>query len=215
MSIAKTRHEYIHAGLSKKDLDEDPIRQFRCWFDQAMQANPYDWIEANAMTLATATPDGRPSARIVLLKEFGEEGFVFFTNYHSRKGNELAANPRAAAVFWWPALARQVRIEGSVEKAPAPQSESYYHSRPRGSQLGALVSDQSRRLSNRQELEKKLKQLEATYADTEIPLPENWGGYVLRPTTLEFWQGRSNRLHDRLLYYRDSDGGWKIERLAP
>jgi pyridoxamine 5'-phosphate oxidase len=212
-SIADLRQNYTLAGLSETDVAADPIQQFQVWFQQALDAN---LIEPNAMTLATATPDGKPTARIVLLKGISERGFVFYTNYESQKGQQLIANPYAALVFLWDKLERQVRIEGKVEQLQLEESEAYFHSRPRASQLGAWVSDQSRVIGDRDILEQKLTDLKAQYTeDTTIPLPPHWGGFRVIPNRIEFWQGRPSRLHDRLVYDLQTDGGWKIERLAP
>jgi pyridoxamine 5'-phosphate oxidase len=200
------------AALSEADLDPNPFRQFQAWLDQAAAAGPR---EPNAMTLATATPDGRPSARMVLLRGLDERGFVFFTNYDSRKGEELAANPRAALVFYWGELDRQVRIEGTVEKTSEEESDAYFRGRPEGSRLGAWASRQSRILAGRHVLEAEMRELEACFPDGNIPRPPHWGGYRVRPESIEFWQGQPNRLHDRLRYVRRGDGGWHIERLSP
>jgi len=199
-------------GIKKADLAPDPIVQFKRWYEEALGSgleNP------DAMTLATASADGRPSARIVLLKTVDEGGFVFFTNYKSRKARELAENPWASLVFLWDPLGRQVRIEGPVEKTTAAESDDYHHSRPRGSQLGALVSRQSEVITNRNALDARLEKLTGRYEAKEIPRPDFWGGYRLRPTTIEFWQHRDNRLHDRLRYGRRETGEWVLERLAP
>jgi pyridoxamine 5'-phosphate oxidase len=206
------RKEYMARGLSETEADADPIRQFGTWFDEAVAAN---LLEPNAMALATATPDGRPSVRMVLLKGFDETGFIFYANYESRKGRELAANPRAALDLFWVELERQVRIEGRVEQVSAEQSDAYFHSRPRGSQLGAAASRQSEPLPSREPLERRAADLEAQFAEREIPRPDYWGGYRVVPEVVEFWQGRANRLHDRLRYSRQPDGGWSIERLSP
>jgi pyridoxamine 5'-phosphate oxidase len=213
LSIADLRQNYTLAGLSETDVTAHPIQQFQVWFQQALEAN---LIEPNAMTLATATPDGKPTARIVLLKGFSEEGFIFYTNYESQKGQQLIANPYAALVFLWDKLERQVRIEGKVEQLQPKESEAYFHSRPRASQLGAWVSDQSRVIRDREILEQKLTALKTQYTeDTTIPLPPHWGGFRVVPNRIEFWQGRPNRLHDRLVYDLQTDGGWQIQRLAP
>jgi pyridoxamine 5'-phosphate oxidase len=209
--LSRLRKEYARAGLRESDADRDPIEQFRRWFDEALAA---DLHEPNAMTLATSTPDGRPSARIVLLKGFDERGFVFYTNYEGRKGEELAANPRAALVLYWGELERQVRIEGGVSRVPGEESDAYFEGRPRGSQLGAWASEQSRPARDRGVLEERLRELEAEYGDREVPRPPFWGGYRVEPEVIEFWQGRENRLHDRLRYRR-SDEDWKVERLQP
>jgi pyridoxamine 5'-phosphate oxidase len=208
---ARLRKEYTRAGLTESDADTDPIAQFRRWFGEALAA---DLHEPNAMILATATPDGRPSARVVLLKGFDERGFVFYTNYEGRKGAELEANPYCALVFYWATLERQVRVEGHARRVPEKESDEYFRSRPRGSQLGARVSEQSRPVGGREELEAKLRWLEAEYEGREVPRPQFWGGYRVEPDSIEFWQGRENRLHDRLVY-RLSDGEWGRERLRP
>lgn len=206
------RKEYMRQGLSDADLDPDPIRQFAQWMRQAIQAN---LIEPNAMTLATSTPDGQPSARMVLLKGYDARGFVFYTNYESRKGRELATNPRAALVLFWVELERQVRIEGHIERVSAEESDQYFASRPAGSRLGAIVSAQSQVIPSRDVLERRLHELEAEYEDKDIPRPAHWGGFRVVPTIIEFWQGRPNRLHDRLRYRRDPSNAWIVERLSP
>jgi pyridoxamine 5'-phosphate oxidase len=210
-SIADLRLNYTRAQLTEADVNPDPMRQFQLWFEQALAA---EILEPNAMTLATATKDGTPSARIVLLKGVSDRGFVFFTNYESRKGQELAENPQAALVFLWKALERQVRIEGTVEKVSDAETVAYFHSRPRESQLGAWVSNQSQVIANREVLEQRLAELSQQYQDQEIPRPPHWGGYCVIPRTIEFWQGRPSRLHDRLRYRLDNYH-WIIERLAP
>jgi pyridoxamine 5'-phosphate oxidase len=210
--LAAMRKQYTLESLTETDVHADPIEQFRAWFGEALSAQ---LPEPNAMTLATATPEGLPSARIVLLKGFDQDGFVFFTNYESRKGQELAANPQAALLFCWLELERQVRIEGRVEKIAPEESEAYFQSRPRESQVGAWASPQSQVVADRAELEARLRTVEASHADAErLPLPTFWGGYRLRPEMLEFWQGRPSRLHDRVRYAQRFQG-WKIERLAP
>lgn len=210
-SLQNLRQEYRSAELSEQDIDQNPIEQFKTWFQQALDAQLY---EPNVMTLATATSDGVPSARIVLLKGFDENGFVFYTNYDSHKGRELAENPRAALVFFWADLERQVRIEGTVSKVDPSVSTAYFHSRPHGSQIGAMVSPQSQVVKSRAELENHIVILKEKYAEQEIPRPDHWGGYVVKPTTIEFWQGRPSRLHDRIRY-KFVDGNWIIDRLAP
>lgn len=211
MTLADLRKDYSLAGLNEKDLARDPFRQFEKWFQEAEAAK---LIEPNAMTLCTTTRDGRPSGRTVLLKGVDGRGFVFYSNYESRKGRELHENPNAALVFPWLAIERQVIVEGTVTKVPREESEAYFHSRPRASQLAAWVSQQSAVISGRSVLEDSMKMLEEKYAGREVPLPPHWGGWRMAPATVEFWQGRRSRLHDRLRYRRDTDG-WLIERLAP
>lgn len=198
-------------GLDESRLDPDPFRQFRLWLDQAVAA-PIK--EPLAMALATATPDGKPSARMVLLRGFDERGFVFFSNYDSRKGLELNANPQAAVVLFWDVLDRQVRIEGRVERATEAESDEYFRSRPPGSRLGAWASRQSQIIASRNVLEAQMAEFERRFPD-EIPRPPNWGGYRLVAESIEFWQGRPNRLHDRLRFVRGDDCSWRIERLSP
>lgn len=211
MTLADLRKDYSLAGLTEKDLARDPFRQFEKWFQEAEAAKI---AEPNAMTLATAGRDGRPSARTVLLKGLDGRGFVFFSNYESRKGRELEANAHATLLFPWVALERQVIVEGTVTKVAREESEAYFHSRPRASQLAAWVSQQSSIIPGRAVLEDAMKALEKKYAGQDVPLPANWGGWRLSPETVEFWQGRRSRLHDRLRYRREKDG-WTIERLAP
>ncbi|AFY67766.1 pyridoxamine 5'-phosphate oxidase [Geitlerinema sp. PCC 7407] len=211
-AIADLRREYTRQGLLKQDVDSDPFRQFHRWFEQALAA---ELPEPNAMTIASATPDGRPSARMVLLKNLDDQGFVFYTNYESHKGQELLANPWASLVFWWAELERQVRVEGRVEQVSAAESDAYFHSRPRSSQLGAWASNQSRIVDDRADLEQRLAELEAQYGeDQPIPRPPHWGGFRVVPEVIEFWQGRPNRLHDRIVY-RHKAGAWTLARLAP
>ncbi|MBD2167350.1 pyridoxamine 5'-phosphate oxidase [Calothrix membranacea FACHB-236] len=211
-TIADLRKDYTLQDLSETEVNPNPFIQFKQWFDQALAAQ---LPEPNAMTLATAMPDGKPSARMVLLKNFDERGFVFFTNYNSRKGQELAENPQAALVFWWAELERQVRITGQVEKVSEAESDQYFYSRPENSRLGAWASNQSEVIESREVLEQSLQELQDKYENQEIPRPLNWGGLRIVPTEIEFWQGRPSRLHDRLLYTRLDNGDWKIERLSP
>ena len=198
--------------LDEKQVERDPIKQFQLWFDEAIAAKlPLP----EAMTLATATPEGRPSARMVLLKQVDEHGFVFFTNYHSAKAVELESNPYAALVFYWSRLDRQVRVEGRVERTPAEESQEYFQTRPRESQIGAWASPQSSVIAGRGVLEQRARELEDYYRDREIECPGHWGGYRLRPDKIEFWKSRIGRLHDRILYELTSGGEWSIKRLAP
>lgn len=211
-SLSDLRREYNRRGLMEHEADPDPLRQFQVWFDEALQAGV---LEPNAMSLATVDDSGQPWSRVVLLKALDQGRFTFFTNYQSRKGLHLARNPRAALNFLWLELERQICITGQVEKLSEEESQAYFASRPRGSQLGALASDQSRPVVTREDLEAKLRQLEKLHRDGPVPKPETWGGYALAPATIEFWQGRPNRLHDRLFYERASDGTWSIQRLSP
>jgi pyridoxamine 5'-phosphate oxidase len=212
LSIADMRREYSRAGFSEDAADANPFRQFETWFQEAVDA---DVVETNAMILATATPDGRPSARVVLLKGMDDEGFVFFTNYESHKGRELDANPQAALLFYWPQLTRQVRIEGTVSRVPQEESSAYFHTRSRLSQLGAWASHQSQMIPSREYIDQRLEDLIAEYEGADVPLPPYWGGYRLHPVLFEFWHGRPNRLHDRLQYTLQPDGSWPIVRLSP
>ncbi|MEH1831947.1 MAG: pyridoxamine 5'-phosphate oxidase [Nostoc sp.] len=211
-TVADLRKDYTLEGLSELEVNLNPFIQFKKWFDQALAAQ---LPEPNAMTIATATPDSKPSARMVLLKDFDERGFVLFTNYNSHKGQELAENPQAALVFWWAELERQVRISGYVEKVSETESDQYFHSRPANSRLGAWVSNQSQVIESREVLERRLQEFKSKYENQEIPRPPHWGGLRVIPTEIEFWQGRPSRLHDRLLYSRLDNGTWNIERLSP
>lgn len=235
MSLADLRREYNLAGLRRKDLDADPIVQFRRWFEQESGARAggrlrgffiklykslllmggAEVIDLNAMTLATVDKEGNPSARIVLLKGLDQRGFIFFTNYNSRKGRELELNSRAALVFYWPDQERQVTVAGEVSKVPEAESDAYFASRPRGSRIAAWASDQSQVVRDRVELEAKWQAIEDQYPGEKVPRPPHWGGYVLSPVRLEFWQGRPNRLHDRFRYTRKPNQDWILERLSP
>lgn len=211
-TIQNLRQDYKSATLSETDVEANPVSQFSKWFAEAMASQIY---EPNVMTLATSTAEGKPSARIMLLKGFDERGFTFYTNYLSRKGQEITKNAHAALVFFWPELERQVRIEGTLEKLNEKDSALYFHSRPRKSQIGAIASPQSREIDNKEFLLNNLATLEEKYKDgAEIPKPPHWGGYIVRPVFIEFWQGGSGRLHDRIAY-KLVDNKWKIIRLAP
>jgi pyridoxamine 5'-phosphate oxidase len=211
-TLADIRREYASRALDEQDAHADPMQQFTIWFDEALKSQILD---VNAMTLATASRKGEPSARIVLLKGTDEHGFVFYTNYDSAKGRDLAANPRASLLFFWAELERQVRINGSVTKTTRAESDQYFHSRPVESQIGAASSNQSQPVAGRSQLEQRYAELAAKYKDSIVPLPESWGGYRVRPDAIEFWQGRKSRLHDRLLYTRQANGSWMRSRLAP
>ena len=213
LSLEHLREEYRRGALDEVNCEPDPMEQFRRWMQEARAAQ---LKEPNALTLATATPDGRPSGRIVLLKEVVPDGFVFYTNYTSRKGHEMEANPHVALTFYWAELERQVRVEGQISKVSREKSQTYFRGRPKGSRLGALASHQSDVLPSRKPLEAKLEELQLEYADSDdVPAPDWWGGYCVRPEAIEFWQGRENRLHDRLLYRRTNEDHWAIERLSP
>lgn len=208
--IADLRQDYQAGTLRRQDLTEDPLVFFRQWFEQAREVSR----EPNAMTLATTGADGFPEARVVLLKELDEQGFVFFTNYQSQKAQAIEQNPRAALCFWWEALERQVRIQGRIEKISHKASEAYFHSRPRTSQLGAWASLQSQELENQAQLQRQFEQAAEQYPD-EVPKPDHWGGYRVVPSVIEFWQGRSSRLHDRFEFRQQASGDWTLRRLSP
>ncbi len=210
--VAAMRKEYRLKALTETEAGEDPIDLFTRWFQEMVQTSGE---EPNAMALATVATDGKPSCRTVLLKGYDERGFVFFTNYDSRKAHEISANANVALCFWWAELERQVRIEGPVEKISAAESDEYYHSRPRLAQIAALLSPQSSVIGSRDVLEQRLLQLQAEYVGKTIPRPDTWGGYRCAPQVIEFWQGREFRLHDRFRFKREANGGWKRERLAP
>ncbi|MEO7982998.1 MAG: pyridoxamine 5'-phosphate oxidase [Bacteroidota bacterium] len=212
VNIAAIRKNYSQKSLSEEEADKNPLGQFSNWWDEALAS---EIEEVNAMTLATASPDGVPAARIVLLKGFTGNGFVFFTNYNSFKGQQLAENPKACLVFFWKELERQVRITGLIEKIPVEESDQYFHSRPVESQIGAIASPQSQVIKDREWLDKHYEKVEQELKGKELQRPAHWGGYLVKPVILEFWQGRPSRLHDRLQYTLDDSGRWKMERLAP
>ena len=212
-NLADIRKNYAMQALTEKAVSPNPVDQFKVWLEEAIQAEA---SEPTARVLATVGAGGKPSARVVLLKDVSDSGFMFFTNYDGRKGRELAQHPFAALTFFWPALERQVRVEGSVVKVAPEISDNYFHSRPRGSQIGAWASPQSSDIENRQVLEEEDRRLTEKFSGTAvIPRPDHWGGFLLQPERLEFWQGRPNRLHDRLIYEHQQDRSWKIKRLAP
>ena len=211
-SIADIRNSYSKMSLTEEEVEPDPIRQFTKWWTEALAA---EIDEVNAMTLSTASIDAVPSARIVLLKNFSEKGFVFFSNYNSYKGQQLAENPKACLVFFWKELERQVRITGLVMKVSTAENDTYFYSRPIASQIGAIASPQSQVIVNRQWLDEHYNELEKKLQEEIIKRPQHWGGYLVRPVVIEFWQGRPSRLHDRIQYTLEDDGIWKIERLAP
>lgn len=212
INVADLRKDYTLNGLSKNDVHPNPFEQFQIWFEQSLAAS---LPEPNAMTIATATPEGKPFARMVLLKDYDERGFVFYTNYQSCKGQHLQKNPWAALTFWWAELERQVRITGQVEQVSSAESDAYFHTRPKASQIAAWASEQSQVIASRQILEQRLQQLKDKYQNQEIKRPPHWGGFRVIPEEIEFWQGRASRLHDRLLYRRQDEGTWDIQRLCP
>jgi len=212
MSIAAIRRDYMKEALSENQVEENPFRQFDRWWDEAVKA---EIDEVNAMTLSTVSSDGKPTARIVLLKGYDDYGFVFFTNYESKKGKDLLLNPNASLLFFWKELERQVRIEGTCEKVSEAESDQYFYSRPEGSRIGAWASPQSQVISSRDVLDSNLAELEKRFRDTPVTRPPHWGGYRIKPQTMEFWQGRPSRLHDRIAYSQDGSGDWKFARLAP
>ncbi len=209
--IAQLRRDYVSQPFDKSHAADDPLDQFKLWFEEALQANQPD---VEAMTLSTVAGNGRVSGRVVLLKGFDSRGFVFFTNYESRKSHEMSENPNAALTFYWHTLNRQVRIEGLVEKTTAQESFEYFRTRPRGSQVGAWASPQSEEIGDRDELEKRFAEAEKRFGEADISCPPFWGGWRLQPDRIEFWQGRESRLHDRIVYIKDN-GAWLISRLAP
>ena len=215
MDFQQIRKEYENHGIKESRLLEDPMQQFQAWYDEAVTHSPGKWFEPNAMALATAAQNGDVSVRWVLLKGVTESGIRFFTNYESQKGQNLAENPKASVAFHWPYLGRQIRIEGTVTKTSREISEEYFHSRPRGSQLGAAASRQSSEVASRQALEAARAELESQFEGQPIPLPEFWGGYLLTALRVEFWQGRLDRLHDRIIYEQDENSNWKRFRISP
>lgn len=209
--INSLRHDFTKQTLDIKDVNADPVLQFEKWFKEAVNSKVN---EPNAMGISTVSIEGKPSSRIVLLRNFDENGFIFYTNYNSKKGTDISKNPHAAVLFFWPELERQVRIEGTLRKQTSEESTRYFNSRPRESKLGAWTSEQSKPITDRSVLDKAYEENSKKFPDDEIPRPEYWGGYVLKPTSVEFWQGRASRLHDRILYTQEKEN-WKIERLSP
>lgn len=212
INIKDLRQHYETRTLEEDNANKDPFKLFQLWLDEALAA---DFVEPNAMNIATVNQDGEISSRMVLLKGFDAQGFVFFTNYESHKASDIASTNKAALNIWWDKLHRQVRVNGTVEKVSRDETVDYFHSRPRGSQIGAIASRQSQVIKNHATLEKAYKEIEATYTDQEIPCPDHWGGYRVIPEQFEFWQGRPNRLHDRLRYAKANTGDWVIDRLSP
>ena len=211
-SIASIRKVYKLQSLLEKDVDANPVRQFEKWWQQAIESS---LDEVNALTLSTCSPSGKPSSRIVLLKGIHEDGFVFFTNYDSRKGREMEQNPNVSLLFFWKEMERQVRVEGNAKKVSEEESDEYFNSRPRASRIGAWSSPQSQTIEDREFLQENVLKYEKKFENTEVPRPVNWGGYIVQPRLMEFWQGRPGRLHDRLRYIQDGQNSWQIERLAP
>lgn len=210
-NLHKMRQEYMSGNLNEEVMPQDPMQMFKMWFSEAIETG---LTEPNAMTVATASLDGKPSARVVLLKEVNNMGFVFFTNYLSRKGREITVNPEVALVFDWHDMERQVRVEGRAEKLPVEDSDAYFNSRPEDAKIGAWASPQSKIVKNRDELEKLEDEIMEQFEDMEVHRPSHWGGYLIRPSVIEFWQGRPNRMHDRIVYY-NTEEGWSMHRLAP
>ena len=210
-NLHKMRQEYMSGNLNEELMPQDPMQMFKMWFSEAIETG---LTEPNAMTVATASLDGKPSARVVLLKEVNNMGFVFFTNYLSRKGREITVNPEVALVFDWHDMERQVRVEGRAEKLPVEDSDAYFNSRPEDAKIGAWASPQSKIVKNRDELEKLEDESMEQFEDMEVHRPSHWGGYLIRPSVIEFWQGRPNRMHDRIVYY-NTEEGWSMHRLAP
>jgi len=213
--IEDLRKEYQSHGIAESDLDPDPFRQFQLWFDEAIATCPASWFEPNAMTLSTSEPNGRVTSRTVLLKHFDDRGFTFFTNYLSEKGLQIAANRQVCLLLHWHYQGRQIRIDGTAAQSSREISQRYFHSRPRGSQIGASISRQSLIAPDREELDRQYQQFAARYENQPIPLPDHWGGYVVTPTRFEFWQGRVDRLHDRFRYQLEGSGQWQRQRLYP
>lgn len=214
MDFNRLRKEYTTTGIDTGDLDPDPFRQFQAWFDLALTSSPGPWCEANAMTVATCGSELQPTARTVLLKGMSSAGFEFFTNYQSEKGTQLASNPRVSLLFHWAWLDRQVRIDGTATRTSRERSLDYFHSRPRGAQLGAHASRQSEPIPSRDVIDQRRRELDRQFADQPVPLPDHWGGFLVRPHRIEFWQGRLDRLHDRLVYHASEDG-WILQRISP
>ncbi len=210
-NLHKMRQEYMSGNLNEELMPQDPMQMFKMWFSEAIETG---LTEPNAMSVATASLDGKPSARVVLLKEVNNMGFVFFTNYLSRKGREITVNPEVALVFDWHDMERQVRVEGRAEKLPVEDSDAYFNSRPEDAKIGAWASPQSKIVKNRDELEKLEDEIMEQFEDMEVHRPSHWGGYLIRPSVIEFWQGRPNRMHDRIVYY-NTEEGWSMHRLAP